>query len=292
MLITTKNKGYFQAKDTLRYNGKLIDLHTPLVMGILNITPDSFYDGGKFNSIENALKQAEKMVSEGASIIDIGACSTRPGAEEIPSDEELLRLLPVVREVRQCYPDIILSVDTYRSGVVQKVVDTVGDCIINDISGGEFDPAMFQTVASLNVPYVLMHSKGKPLSMQENPVYGNITKEVINTLSRKVFELHEAGVSDVIVDPGFGFGKTMEHNYELFNNLDMFRLFELPLMVGISRKSMIYKMLESSPDDSLNGTTVLNTLALISGASILRVHDVKEAVEAVKIVEQLKNISE
>jgi dihydropteroate synthase len=291
MLTTTLENNYFRKKSTIRYNGELIELSSPSVMGILNITPDSFFDGGLFNSLEKAMKQTEKMVSEGASIIDIGACSTRPGAAEVSVIEEINRLLPMVKEVRAAFPSVVISIDTYRAEVAERIVDTVGDCIINDISGGTLDPAMFETIARLKVPYILMHIQGTPKTMQQNPTYENVTKEVIGQLSKGVFRLHELGVSDVIIDPGFGFGKTLSHNYELFNNLDAFRMFELPLLVGISRKSMIFRLLEQTPEESLEGTTVLNTLAIIAGADILRVHDVKPAVDAIKIIEQLKTFS-
>jgi len=288
MLIESSENKYFKAKNTFRYNGELVDLTTPLVMGILNVTPDSFYDGGKYNSPDKALNHAAKMLDEGASIIDIGAYSTRPGADEITAEEELRRLLPVVTAIRKNFPSAILSVDTYRAIVAEKVVDTIGDCIINDISGGTLDNHLFETVARLKVPYILMHIQGTPQTMQQNPVYQNVTKEVIKQLSESVFRLHEMGVCDVIIDPGFGFGKNLDHNFELFNQLDAFRFFELPLLVGISRKSMVYRFLNQSPEEGLNATTVFNTLALQAGATILRVHDVKPAIEAIKIMEKLK----
>ncbi len=291
MLIDSPSDRYFIKKKTIRYNGELIDLSVPLVMGILNVTPDSFFDGGRYNSVDSALKQAEKIVAEGASIIDVGAYSTRPGAAEVSADEELQRLLPVAVELRKAFPSTIISIDTFRAEVAEKVIDKIGDCIINDVSGGLLDDRMFETVARLKVPYILMHMKGTPQNMQQNPTYENVTKEVIKSLSERVYKLHELGVSDVIIDPGFGFAKTIDHNYELFNHLDAFRFFELPILVGISRKSMIYKFLGNTPDESLNGTTVLNTLALIGGADILRVHDVKPAVDAVKITQHLKSFS-
>lgn len=261
-------------------------------MGILNVTPDSFYDGGRYNTIEDAVEHVGEMLEEGADVIDIGACSTRPGAEPVSVKQELKRLVPVVRQVKRTYPDVMLSVDTYRSEVAETLVGEFGDLIINDISGGAMDREMFKTVARLRVPYVLMHMKGTPQDMQNNPQYSNVTKEVIKQLSKGVYELHEMGVNDVIIDPGFGFGKTLEHNYELFNHLDAFRFFELPVLVGISRKSMIYRLLDEKPDESLNGTTVLNTLALQAGANILRVHDVKPAAEAVKVFCKLKEYSQ
>jgi dihydropteroate synthase len=291
MLASTSTNNFFKKKNTIRYNGDLIELSKPLVMGILNITPDSFFDGGEFNTLEKALKQTEKMISEGASIIDIGACSTRPGAAEVSLEEEIKRLLPIVTNVRKEFPSILISIDTYRANIAERLVDAVGDCIINDISGGTLDNKMFETIARLKVPYILMHIQGTPQTMQQNPTYQNVTKEVIKQLSKGVFKLHELGVSDVIIDPGFGFGKTLDHNYELFNNLDAFRMFELPLLIGISRKSMIFRLLEQTPEESMHGTTVLNTLALVAGADILRVHDVKPAVEAIKIIDQLNTFS-
>ncbi len=291
MLIDSPLDRYFIKKKTIRYNGELVDLSKPMVMGILNVTPDSFFDGGKYLSAQDALSQAYYIVGEGASIIDVGAYSTRSGAAEISVEEELNRLLPVVTQLRKTFPSIIISIDTFRAEVAEKVIDKIGDCIINDVSGGLLDDKMFETVARLKVPYILMHMKGTPQNMQLNPTYENVTKEVIKSLSERVYKLHELGVSDVIVDPGFGFAKTLDHNYEIFSNLEAFRFFELPLLVGISRKSMIYKILKSTPEKSLNGTTVLNTLALQYGADILRVHDVKSAVEAVKITQYLKRFS-
>lgn len=291
MLIPSIDKQYFKKKTTIRYNGELVDLKMPRVMGILNITPDSFYDGGRYATLESALKHTERMITEGASIIDVGAYSTRPGADEVPAEDELTRLLPVVREIKKEFPSQLVSLDTFRAEVAQRVIHETGDCIINDISGGTMDRMMFETVARLKVPYILMHIKGTPQTMQQNPIYENVTKQVIKELSEGVFKLHEQGVSDVIIDPGFGFGKSLDHNYELFNQLDAFRMFELPLLVGISRKSMIFRLLEQTPEESLNGTTTLNTLALLAGANILRVHDVKPAVDAIKIIEQLKTYS-
>lgn len=292
MIIKSSNKEYFIKKNTIKYNGELIDLSKPLVMGILNVTPDSFFDGGKNFKVDDAVAHAGKMLNDGASIIDIGACSTRPNSDFLSAKEELMRLIPVVTEIKKHYPDAILSIDTFRAEVAETLVNEFGNFIINDISAGTLDDKMFETVAKLDVPYVLMHLQGTPQNMQNNPQYSNVTKEVIKFLSEKIYKLHELGVCDVIVDPGFGFGKTLDHNYELFNHLDAFRFFELPLLVGISRKSMIYKLFGTSPADSLNGTSVLNTYALQAGANILRVHDVKEAVEAVSIFEKLKQFTQ
>jgi dihydropteroate synthase len=292
MLVDPSNRNYFIKKNTIRCNGVLIDLSTPLVMGILNVTPDSFFDGGQYNSIEDAVLHAGDMLKAGASVIDIGACSTRPGADVVSLDQELKRLEPVVRQIRRQFPDAVLSIDTSRSEVARRIVGEYGDCIINDISGGHFDRDMFKTIASLHVPYVLMHMVGTPQTMQVNPQYGNVTKEVMLQLSEGVYKLHELGVSDVIIDPGFGFGKSLDHNFELFNHLDAFRFFELPLLVGISRKSMMYRLLNKKAEDSLNATTALNTLALQAGADILRVHDVDAAVEAVTLFEKIKQFAQ
>lgn len=292
MIVNPKDKNFFKPKNTIRYKGQLLTTDRALVMGVLNITPDSFFDGGHFFDIDKALGHAFSMIEQGADIIDVGACSTRPGADLLSAKIELDRLLPVLRALRKNFPDIVLSIDTFRADVVETVIMEIGDVIINDISGGRLDEKMFETVARLKVPYVLMHMQGTPKNMQTNPSYSNVTKEVIKTLSEGVYRLHELGVSDVIIDPGFGFGKTLEHNYELFNHLDAFRFFELPLLVGISRKSMIYKLLGHDSQNSLNGTTVLNTLALHAGASILRVHDVAAAVEVVSIYEKLKEFAQ
>lgn len=251
-------------------------------MGILNATPDSFYDGGKNNSIEAALQRAEVILTQGGDIIDIGAASTRPGAEEISIDEELQRLIPVVKAIASEFPDAILSVDTYRAVVAEEAIKA-GAQIINDIAGGTMDAAMFATVAKLHVPYILMHIQGTPQTMQQNPEYTNVVAEVLLSLSQKVNELKRLGVADIIIDPGFGFGKTTEHNYQLLSNLRQLQLLGCPILAGVSRKGMINKVLGTTPDQALNGTTVVNTIALANGASILRVHDVKEAVEAVAL---------
>jgi dihydropteroate synthase len=269
---------------SINCRGRLIDLSEPVVMGIINITPDSFYEGSRVTSIDKVLTRVEQILEEGGRIIDIGACSTRPGADEVSEEEEENRLWPVLRAVRDHWPDILLSVDTFRGEIAQKAVNDYGVDIINDISAGMLDASMFEIVARLNVPYILMHMKGTPGNMQNNPVYGDVTGEVIMFLAEKVNQLRALGVCDIIIDPGFGFGKNIEHNFRLLNELEQFKMFELPLLVGLSRKSMIYRYLNSTPGHSLNGTTVLNTLALTRGANILRVHDVKEAVECVKLV--------
>jgi dihydropteroate synthase len=279
---------FFSSKRTLNCGGTLVSLERPLVMGILNLTPDSFYDGGIHKSNNDVISHVAKMLEEGADIIDIGAVSTKPGAKEIAIDEEKNKLIPILKIIKKKFPDTILSIDTYRSEIAKAAVDC-GVHIINDISAGSFDKKMFKTISELQAPYVIMHIQGTPKNMQANPVYKNVVKEVMFFLSEKVEALKGLGVNDIIIDPGFGFGKMVEHNYELLNNLEYFRMFELPLMVGFSRKSMINKVLNTSPSEALNGTTVLNTIALTKGANILRVHDVKEAVETVKIFEKLSS---
>lgn len=258
-------------------------------MGILNLTPDSFYDGGRYQNEKAVLYRAEQILDQGGLIVDMGAVSTRPGAQPVSEEEEISRLLPFVKSVRKHFPQAILSVDSYRSGVISRVVSETGNCIVNDISGGELDANMFQTVADLGLPYILMHMQGIPQTMQQNPSYTNVVREIILGISEKVNTLKLLGVNDIILDPGFGFGKSREHNFQILNRLDSFRLFELPLMVGLSRKTMIWKLLNITPEESLNGTTALNTLALMGGADILRVHDVKEAVEAIRLVKELKH---
>ena len=272
---------------TINLKGELIDLTKPKIMGILNLTPDSFYDGGQFNFLDRALKQTEKMISEGAFFIDLGACSTKPGAKEISENEEKKRLYPILEKLIEKFPKCHYSIDTYRSSVASGSLDR-GAVMINDISGGQFDPLMMETVGKYNVPYVLMHILGTPKDMQKNPKYKNIVQEVLFYFSERVQHAYSNGINDVIVDPGFGFGKTLEHNYELLKNLDLFQSLELPLLVGISRKSMIYKKLGISPDEALNGTTVLNSFALCKGANILRVHDVKQTKESIDLLQALQ----
>ncbi|MEE0118920.1 MAG: dihydropteroate synthase [Bacteroidaceae bacterium] len=270
---------------TINVRGRLVSLDEPQVMGILNVTPDSFFATSRCRSEEEIRQRVCMMRREGATMVDIGAYSSRPGAEEVSVEEELRRLLPAVGIVREEWPDAIISVDTFRAEVARQAVEAGAD-IINDISGGEMDKDMFRTVAELHVPYILMHMQGTPQDMQKAPHYDNLMCEVFRSLGERVEELHEMGVADVIVDPGFGFGKTMAQNYEMMARLGEFRLLGCPILVGISRKSMIYRLLDATPEESLNGTTALNTIALMNGASILRVHDVKEAVEAVKIYRQ------
>lgn len=288
MLITGSASKFFKRKSSISLNGKLLDLTSPVVMGILNVSPDSFFDGGKYNNVEAAVARAEQMIEEGADIIDIGAVSTRPGAENVSTKEELTRLLPVITEVRKRFPEIPLSIDTFRSWVALRVIDEVGECIVNDISGGTFDEHMYDTIAKLGVPYILMHIHGTQSDMHETPQYEDIIKDISKFFSDKVRKLSKAGVKDVILDPGFGFGKSLENNFDLLNRLDAFKVFQLPVLAGVSRKSMLHKALEIDPENSLPATIVANTMALLGGADILRVHDVKEAVHAVKLFNKLK----
>lgn len=270
-------------------NGRLMDLSEPQVMGILNVTPDSFYAGSRGVTERYILDRLEQITDEEASIVDIGAYSSRPGAQEVSVEEEMERLRAGLEVIREHRPDAIVSVDTFRADVAKMCVEEYGVAIINDISAGNMDASMFRTVAQLGVPYIIMHMQGTPQNMQTNPHYDNLLKEVFLYFAERVQKLRDLGVKDIIIDPGFGFGKTLEHNYELMNHLDEFRIFELPLLVGISRKSMIYKLLGTTPEEALNGTTVLNTLALMKGANILRVHDVKAAKEAITLVEKMKS---
>ena len=272
----------------INVNGKLMDLSQPQVMGILNVTPDSFYAGSRGVAERDIIDRLRQMTDEGASIIDIGAYSSRPDADDVSTEEEMARLRHALNLIRQHQPDAVVSVDTFRADVARMCVEEYGVAIVNDISAGGMDDEMFPTIARLGVPYIAMHMKGTPQTMQINPQYEHFLKEIFYFFSEKVQKLRDLGVKDIIIDPGFGFGKTMEHNYQLMNHLEEFKLFGLPLLVGISRKSMIYKLLGTTPEEALNGTTVLNTIALQKGAHILRVHDVKAAVEAVKIVEKMK----
>lgn len=269
---------------TLNLRGQLVSYTQPIVMGILNVTPDSFYDGGRYSKADEISWRVDQIISEGAEIIDIGAYSSRPGAQDVTAEEEWSRLSQGLEIIRKRCPKAIISVDTFRADVAEKSIVDGGAAIINDISAGMIDAQMFPTVAKLGVPYILMHMQGTPQDMQNQPQYNDVTNEVILFLSEKVLKLRQLGVKDIIIDPGFGFGKTIEHNYTLLRNLDKFKIFGMPLLVGISRKSMIYKPLNITPQEALNSTTVLNTLALADGASILRVHDVKAAVESIKLM--------
>ena len=267
---------------TLNCKGTLIDLSEPLVMGILNVTPDSFFDGGKYTNADNVLAHVSKMLEDGASIIDVGGMSSRPGAEVIDETEELKRVLPIIELIVAKFPEAIISIDTVNATVAEKSVEA-GASIINDISAGSLDEKMFETVAKLGVPYILMHMQGRPETMQTNPTYEDLMTNILDFFIEKIGQLRALKVKDIILDPGFGFGKTVEDNFYLLKNIDAFKILGLPLLVGVSRKSMIYKVLKISAQEALNGTTVLNTLALENGAKILRVHEVKEAMETIQL---------
>ena len=272
---------------TINCNGNLIDLTTPRVMGILNITPDSFYDGGRYKDEKEILGQVEKMLTDGATFIDVGAYSSRPGAAAVSETEELHRILPIVELILIKFPETILSVDTFRSPVAYKCLE-VGAALINDISAGKRDERMLKTIAEFKVPYIMMHMKGTPQNMQEQTDYDNLLEDVLYYFSERIAAARALGIHDIIVDLGFGFAKTLEQNYQLLEKLDFFHTFNVPILAGLSRKSMIYKLLKTTPQKALNGTTALHMFALTKGASILRVHDVKEAMECVKLSEQLK----
>jgi dihydropteroate synthase len=280
---------FFQRKHTINCNGRLLDLSNPLVMGILNVTPDSFYDGGKYNNDDTIVARAGQIISEGGAIIDVGAFSTRPGSALVSEEEEKNRLFPVLKLIKKEFPNSVLSVDTYRSEVAKLAVLEYGADIINDISAGTMDESMFPVIAQMKVPYIMMHIKGTPQNMQQNAVYEDMMKEIFAFFHQKTLVLRQLGVKDIVLDPGFGFSKTLEHNYELLARLEDFKIFELPLLVGVSRKTMIYKLLNSNPAEALNGTSVVNTIALLKGANLLRVHDVKEAVEGVKICTKMRD---
>ncbi len=273
----------------INVRGKLIDLNIPKVMGILNITPDSFYKGSRYNGEKEIVIAAKKMVEEGACFIDIGGYSSRPGAVDITAEEEKLRVLTAVRYVSKEFPEAIISVDTFRADVAREAICDYGADMINDISGGDGDPGMVDLIAELNVPYIIMHMQGTPAMMQNNPVYEDVVSDILMWFGKKTVNLRAAGVKDIIIDPGFGFGKNPEHNFTLLKRLNEFNIAGLPLMVGLSRKSMIWKTLNVSPEEGMNGTTALNTIALLKGADILRVHDVKEAVETVKLFVKVNN---
>jgi dihydropteroate synthase len=264
----------------------LLDLTKPRIMGILNITPDSFYEGSRFTDLSKILTQTEKMLSAGATFLDIGGHSTRPGAMPVSEDEELKRVLPVVEAIIHNFPEALISIDTFRSSVASECVKA-GAVMVNDVSGGDLDDKMFETVAKLNVPYVLMHSRGTPETMNQMTDYQDLVTDVLDDLQRKIYQLRQLGQKDIIIDLGFGFAKTADQNYVLLNHLEDFKILGCPMLVGVSRKSMIWRKLKISPNDSLNGSTVLNTVALMKGANILRVHDVQEAIEAVFLLNEL-----
>jgi len=281
MLVSTKT--------TLNCRGRLLDLSAPIVMGILNVTPDSFYDGGKYGDLSTTLKHAEKMLAEGATIIDIGGMSSRPGAKEVPVNEEIKRSIPSVKAVRREFPEAYISIDTVWAEVARQAVNAGAD-MVNDISSGSMDKALIPTIGKLGVPYILMHMQGKPQTMQTAPQYDNVTTDILDFFIQKTNKLRENGIHDIVIDPGFGFGKTIEHNYTILRKMKDFQILDLPVLVGLSRKSMIYKVLDTTPDKALNGTSVLHTIALQNGAKILRVHDVREAMEVVRITQTFLSV--
>ena len=271
----------------IKQKGNSIDFSTPIVMGILNLTSDSFYDGGKYLTEENIIKQCVKIEKLGAKIIDIGACSSRPGSKPVSQQEELKRLIPAIKLVRKYTKNLFISADTFRSEVAIACVENGAD-MINDISAGENDKNMFNTIIKLNIPYIMMHMKGNPLTMQNKPNYNDVMSELKEFFNTKIENLNNKGFNKIIIDPGFGFGKTLDNNYTILKNLMQFKEFNLPILIGASRKSMIYNILNKKPETSLNGTSIINTIGLINGASILRVHDVEEAMECIKITNTLK----
>lgn len=271
---------------TINCKGQLIDLATPKVMGILNVTPNSFFDGGKYKNDSEILSRVEKMLKDGATFIDIGAYSSKPSAEFVSEEEELQRIIPIIQLILEHFPETLISIDTFRSEVAKACIEN-GAVIINDISAGILDDKMLETIAKYNVPYIMMHMRGTPQTMQTMTNYDNIVKEILFYFSERIAQARSLGINDLIVDPGFGFAKTLEQNYEVLQKMELFEMLELPLLAGVSRKSMIYKTLNSSADKALNGTTVLNTIALTKGAKILRVHDVKEAMECVTLFNKI-----
>jgi len=271
---------------TLNCNGRLLDISTPIVMGILNVTPDSFYDGGRYKDLDAILKQAEKMLQEGAKIIDVGGMSSRPRSLKVPINEELKRVVSSIKAIRERFPDTFISIDTVWAKVAQEAVGAGAD-IVNDISAGNIDEALIPTVGALGVPYILMHIQGTPQTMQNEPHYEDVATDILDFFIKKIAELHQNGIHDIVLDPGFGFGKTIKHNYTILKKMSIFQITDLPLLAGISRKSMIYKVLNTTPDKALNGTTALNMIALQNGANILRVHDVREAVEVIDLWKKL-----
>ncbi|WP_299115068.1 dihydropteroate synthase [uncultured Winogradskyella sp.] len=273
---------------TINCKGQLIDLSQPKVMGVLNVTPDSFYDGGTYKDKTDILKQVETMLSEGATFIDVGGYSSRPGADFVSKDEELLRVVPVVELILEEFPKVLMSIDTFRSEVAKQTIEA-GAALINDISAGKIDNKMIETIGKLNVPYIMMHMRGNPKTMQQQTDYNDLIKDIISYFGERIAEAHKAKINDIIIDPGFGFAKTLEQNYTLLNQLELLKMTNKPILAGISRKSMVYKALDTSVKEALNGTTALNMIALENGASILRVHDVKEAMECVTLFNQLKS---
>jgi len=278
---------FFSNKYNMNCEGKLIDLSTPKIMGVLNVTPDSFFDGGQNNSISTALKQVEKMMNEGATFIDVGGYSSRPNASDVSIEDEIRRTSPIISSIKKQFPSALISIDTFRSEVAKEAINS-GACIINDISAGKLDDKMFEFIADVKKPYIVMHMRGNPQNMQSKTSYSNVANEVIKELSQTTKTLALKGVNDVIIDPGFGFSKTLNQNYTLLNNLESLQILERPILVGVSRKSMIYNLLKNKPENALNGTTAINTIALLKGANILRVHDVKEAFEITQIINAMK----
>ena len=279
----------FYLKMTINCKGQLVDLSTPKVMGILNVTPNSFFDGGKYKNESEMLSKVGKMLSEGATFIDVGAYSSKPSAEFVVEEEELQRIVPIINLILEYYPETLISIDTFRSDVAKVCIEN-GAAIINDISAGNLDDNMLETIAKYNVPYIMMHMRGTPQTMQAMTSYENIVKEILFYFSERIAQARSHGINDLIVDPGFGFAKTLEQNYEVLQKMELFEILELPLLAGVSRKSMIYKTLNSTAEEALNGTTVLNTIALTKGAKILRVHDVKEAMECVTLFNKIQGI--
>lgn len=277
---------FFSKRKTINAQGRLFELHEPVVMGILNLTPDSFYEESRhYHNVLSVLNKAEEMLSEGALMLDMGAASTRPGAPEVSEQEERKRLMPALMAIKKQFPQAFVSIDTYRASIAKEAAELGAD-MINDISGGQLDPLMFEIIGQIKLPYVLMHIQGTPQTMQQNPQYDDVVKDIGFYFANKIEQLKAYGVNDIILDPGFGFGKNLEQNYHLLYHTHHFRIFEMPILVGISRKSMIYRFLEIQAEDALNGTTVLNTLALLNGADILRVHDVKQAMETIRMVKK------
>jgi len=273
---------------TINCKGQLIDISQPKVMGVLNVTPDSFYDGGSYKDASDILNQAEIMLTEGATFIDVGGYSSRPGADFVSEEEELNRVLPVIELILKEFPEALISIDTFRSQVAKKSIET-GAALINDISAGKLDNKMIETVGKLGVPYIMMHMRGNPKTMQQQTDYQDLVKDVISYFGERIAEAHEAKINDIIIDPGFGFANTLEQNFELLNKMDLLKITDKPILAGVSRKSMIYKTLNTTAKEALNGTTALNMIALENGASILRVHDVKEAMECITLFNKLKS---
>lgn len=278
---------FFSAQPLLSVNGKLLDLNQPRIMGILNVTPDSFFDGGQYLSTDAVLIQVEKMLQDGAAFIDVGGYSTRPGAEVVTPEEEIKRVVPAIRRIMKAFPDALISIDTFRSEVARAAIEE-GACIINDVTGGDADAQMFATAGALRVPYILMHMRGTPQTMNQLTDYEDLLKDIASYFQQKIVALQQHGVKDIILDPGIGFAKTVQQNFQLLQQLEYFRIFSQPKLIGVSRKSLIWKTLKITPEEALNGTSVLNTVALLKGASILRVHDVKEAVETIKLIQSLR----